>query len=378
MDVTRPIIEKHFNRGEEFYKEMNSGKRAKSDEYKKVMAETRNILLRDAKTLYSGLPKQISEMTGEVSGVMKTFGNFFNPSGRRVNWSEMPSWMNLTPSQKARGPHVFDKKPFDISEVRGKKAFLDFVYNNPETGKPRTNAQINTIVEKLIDFNAKSMGAQIAEKLVDQPAYRDMVLAKEGMGKMFDREAENLRFLSEEVQVNRVKDQIRDTLDNALSSKKVKLSTRKDIARNGEAVVDRYVDIVRNSNLEAKEIVNNLSKEYTWLNEPGIKEKILDIDIEHLRATEAMMEYVRAEREFGADVFGELKVGPGGLELFSGFVKGKVGEGYTVNEAVMLLVPHLNKDLIDLRSGEQKLMDPDIANDYLGEGGFLNKLAKRV
>ena len=44
----------------------------------------------------------------------------------------------------------------------------------------------------------------------------------------------------------------------------------------------------------------------------------------------------------------------------------------------MLLTNHLNKDLIDLRSGEQKLMDSDIANDYLGEGGFLTQLAKKL
>ena len=126
---------------------------------------------------------------------MSKFGELFEPTGKRFQYGQRPSWMDLTSSQKGKGPFIHIKRGFDVSEARGQQAFLDFMYTNPKDGKPVTNAQLNTRVENLIDQVAISMGAQRAEKLLDQPAYRDMILAKEGIGKMMGREQSNLEFL---------------------------------------------------------------------------------------------------------------------------------------------------------------------------------------
>ena len=180
LSVTRPSIENVFGRTPEFYKEMNSDSKGKSAEYKKVIADTKTVLFDNAKVFHAAIQKQISEMTGEVSGSMNKFAGLFEPTGKRMQFGKMPSWMDLTASQKARGPFMFIKKQFKSSEIEGKRAFLDFMYTNPKTGKKLSNAQVNTRVENLIDQVAISMGAQRAEKLIDQPGYRDMILSKEG------------------------------------------------------------------------------------------------------------------------------------------------------------------------------------------------------
>ena len=140
-----------------------------------------------------------------------------------MKFGEIPACMYLTAMQIAGRSCVFIEKQVNKADLDDKRALLDCMYTNPNTGKKLTNAQVNTRFENLIDQVARSMGAQRAAKLIDQPGYKDMVLSKEGMGKMFDRQAENLRFLNQEVQLNKVKEQVRDTLDNQLSSKKTTL-----------------------------------------------------------------------------------------------------------------------------------------------------------
>jgi hypothetical protein len=372
LDVTRPLVEGIFGRTPEFYKEMKSGAKGKSAEYKQVIANTRNVLFDNAKIFHAAIQKQISEMTGEVSGSMKKFADLFEPTGKRMQFGEMPSWMDLTASQKARGPFMFIKKQFNKSELDGKRAFLDFMYSNPKTGKKLTNAQVNTRVENLIDQVAISMGAQRAARLIDQPGYKDMVLSKEGMGKMFDRQVENLRFLNQEVQLNKVREQIRDTLDNQLSSKKNALA----VSRDGVAVENRFIYLAK-SGLKSEEIVDILEIEYPWV--VDIRKDLLNIDLKDLSVMDVMKAFSKGERTFGENWMEEMKVGPGGVELFPGGVVSK--KQYSLNEAIIreALEIGLNKDLLDLRSASMKFKGEGgakIAKDYYLD--FLPRVAKKL
>ena len=383
LSTTRPLVEGIFGRTPEFYKEMNSGAKGKSTEYKQIVANTRNVLFDNAKIFHAAIQKQISEMTGEVSGSMKKFADLFEPTGKRMQFGEMPSWMDLTASQKARGPFVFIKKQFNKSDLDGKRAFLDFMYTNPNTGKKLTNAQVNTRVENLIDQVAISMGAQRAAKLIDQPGYKDMVLSKEGMGKMFDRQAENLRFLNQEVQLNKVKEQVRDTLDNALSSKKAAMGIRRD----GVAVENRFIHLGQ-AGLKSKEILDVLEKEYPWVTE--IRKELENIDMSGLTAMDIMQASSKGRKIFEEGDLGKVEVNS--LELFTGVVSGKKGAGKTVNDVVLEVAKEIglktkpevdqngnitNKGkYVDLSSGTTKMRDPKLAKDFLVD--FMDRVAKKV
>mgnify|MGYP003641264292 CR=1 FL=1 len=222
MDVTRPIVERALGRDAEFYAELERGDKNKSDKYKNIMKDTRTVLFDKAKTLYESIPLQMSEMIGKITGAMKTFGTLYDATGMRVKYKYLPDWMGLTPKQKAEGPHIFTKKPFGETK-EGKTAFLNFMYNNPITGKKLTNAQLNTRVERLIDFTSMSMANQALRELIEPGSrYRDMILSKEGLEKMFDRTSENMRFIEQQKQVDRIIEQIRDALPKALATKGTK------------------------------------------------------------------------------------------------------------------------------------------------------------
>ena len=150
LPIARPVIEKLFNRDAKFYKKFKEN--GLKDPYvQKVIKENRKVLFDHAKTLFHSIPEQMSEMTAEVTGAMKTFGPLYTPTGRRVQWSEMPVWTGLSASKKASGPFVFEKKKA-FNEADLKKSLLDFIYTNPKTGKPLRTEQVNTRIEKLIDL----------------------------------------------------------------------------------------------------------------------------------------------------------------------------------------------------------------------------------
>ena len=184
--ILRPIVENHFGRTAEFYKEKAKNEKKKSDSYKSIIKNTRSVLFNGAKTFFNSIPEQMSKMTAEVTGSMKTFSDLYTPTGKRLQWSEMPVWMELSRKKKASGPQIFEKRKV-FNETELKKALLDFMYNNPKTGKPLRTEQVETRVERLIDFTTNSMGMQFAKDLIDAPGFREMILAKEGAGKMISR-----------------------------------------------------------------------------------------------------------------------------------------------------------------------------------------------
>ena len=94
---------------------------------------------------------------------------------------------------------------------------------------------------------------------------------------------------------------------------------------------------------------------------------------------EIMQKYSKADRIFAPRVWGDLKVGPGGIELFPGGVLGV--KEYSLNDAILreAELKGLNSELLDLRSAKTKFKGEGgvkIANDYYFK--FLPRVAKKL
>jgi len=239
MPILRPIVERAFKRDAEFYKRFNE-KGLRDPYVQEVIKANRRDLFDHAKTFFHSIPEQMSKMTAEVTGAMGTFGALYTPTGKRLQWSEMPVWMELSKSKKASGPPIFEKRKV-FNETELKKALLDFMYTNPKTGKPLRTEQVNKRIERGLDFMTNSMGIQFAKDLIDTPGFREMILAKEGAGKMISRE--KLMELDKQKVHDKVKEQLRDALPQALATKKILGS--KDLA-----AYERYADYFASKNLD--------------------------------------------------------------------------------------------------------------------------------
>ena len=369
LPIARPVVERLLNRDVKFYERFKEN--GLRDPYvQKVIKENRKDLFDLAKPLFHSIPEQMSEMTAEVTGAMKTFGNLYTPTGRRVQWSEMPVWMNLSASKKASGPFVFEKKKF-FNEAELKRSFLDFIYLNPKTGKPLRTEQVNTRIEKLIDFATKSLGVQTAKDLINTSGYREMILEKEGAGASIGRE--KVMKLDQQRVIDKVEAQVRDALPQSIATFGILTKGQK----NAINVEQRFIGLARYTDLNSKEIVDVLLREIPELSKYNL-EKLKNVDLTGFKAMDLMESFMESKRAFEEN-FMELEVGPGGIELFSGVVTGKKGEGYTVNDAIRreaALKKGVKIEDIDLRSGAIKLRDAKIANDFLGD--YMNRLTKKI
>jgi hypothetical protein len=372
LPVARPVIEKVFKRDAKFYKKLKEN--GLKDPYvQKVIKENRKDLFDNAFTLFHSIPKQMSKMAAEVTGAMGKFGPLYSPTGKRLQWSQMPTWMELSRSKKAQGPPIFEKKKF-FNEADLKRAFLDFMYTNPKTGKPLRTEQVNTRIENLIDFATKSFGVQTAKDLVGTSGYREMILQKEGAAASIGRE--KIMELDKQKLIDKVEAQVRDALPQALATKGFK-------NRDGKYVdiEQRFLGLAKYTDLKSDQIIDLLSKEFPRLKEFDL-EGLKNVDLTGYKVEGIMQRFMEAGRTF-EDMSFELPMGPGGLELFPGGAVGK--KQYSWNDAILREVKSLfkNTEGLDLRSGTTKLKDAQHAIDfYIGskEGGpsFMARLAKKL
>jgi hypothetical protein len=356
LPIARPVVERLLSRDAVFYKKLKDN--GLKDPYvQKVIKENRKQLFDLAEPLFNSIPEQMSQMTAEVTGAMKTFGNLYTPTGRRVQWSEMPVWMGLSAKKKASGPFVFEKKKF-FNETELKRAFLDFIYLNPETGKPLRTEQVNTRIEKLIDFTTKSLGVQTAKDLVDTPGYREMILEKEGAGAAIGRD--KIMKLDQQNVIDKLVSQVRDALPESLATFGVK-----------EKIVASYKDLMRNSDLESpEEILDLLQLMYsTQLKDINLNALVGKIEYKRIFSVEDIFEdFVEATSE-------SFEINPA-LEFFPGGVTGKTS--YSLNDAIRVIArtKGIDPGTLDLRTAEQKFKSTKIALAFYNE--YLPLLAKKL